>query len=84
MKFKRRNLNALGDLICGNRGSDDPSPSEEPKYFPYRSSSYISEFFEDLDTEWRHDGSTRSRWVADVLEAMLAEPHDGPTRPPRR
>jgi hypothetical protein len=26
--------------------------------------------------------STRHRWVADVLEKMLAEPHDGPTRPP--
>lgn len=43
---------------------------------------YITEFFADLDTDWAHDGSTRHRWVAGVLEAMLAEPHDGPTRPP--
>jgi hypothetical protein len=82
MRFRRRNLEALGELICGNPGSVDPTPGEEPKYFPYRSSSYITEFFQEMDTEWTHDGSTRHRWVADVLEAMLAEPHDGPTRPP--
>lgn len=82
MRFKRRNLEALGGLICGNPGSSDPQAGGEPKYFPYRSSMYITEFFQDLDTEWTHDGSTRHRWVADVLESMLAEPHDGPTRPP--
>lgn len=82
MRFRRRNLEALGELICGNLGSDDPSSGKEPPYFPYRSSSYITGFFQELDTEWTHDGSTRHRWVADVLEAMSAEPHDGPTRPP--
>lgn len=81
MKFRRRNLEALGDLICGNLGSYEPEGSADPKYFPYRSSMYITEFFADLDTDWAHDGSTRHRWVADVLEAMLAEPHDGPTHP---
>ncbi|MEU0452976.1 hypothetical protein ABZ322_08115 [Streptomyces sp. NPDC006129] len=40
------------------------------------------EFFADLGTDWEHDGSTRHRWVADVLEAMLAEPHGGPDQPP--
>jgi hypothetical protein len=59
-----------------------PSSTKEPKYFPYRSSSRISEFFEDLDTDYRHDGSTRNRWVAEVVEQMLAEPHDGQTHPP--
>jgi hypothetical protein len=39
---------------------------------------YITEFFQELDTDWTHDGSTRHRWVADVLESMLPEPHDGP------
>lgn len=82
MKFRRRNLEALGDLICGNLGSVEPDSPAGPKYFPYRSSMYITEFFADLDTDWRHDGSTRHRWVADVLETMLTEPHEGPTRPP--
>lgn len=81
MKLRPRNLLALGDLVCGNLGSDEPR-SENPKYFPYRSSSYLTEFFQDLDMEWVHDGSTRHRWVADVLEKMLAEPHASPARPP--
>lgn len=82
MEFKRRNLVALGDLVCGNPGSDEPGPGQEPRYFPYRTSTYITQSFEDLDTDWRHDGTTRNRWVADVLESMLAEPHDGPAHPP--
>lgn len=82
MRFRRRNSEALADLICGNLGAHDPAAGEDPKYFPYRSSSYITEFFQELDTGWVHDGSTRHRWVADVLDAMLAEPHDGPAHPP--
>ena len=82
MKFKRRNLEDLGSIIVGNEGRDDPENEDEAKYFPYRSSTYITEFFQELDTEYTHDGSTRHRWVADVLEEMLAEPHDGPTHPP--
>jgi len=69
-------------LICGNLGSDDPKSGGDPRYFPYRSSTYITEFFQELDTEWTHDGSTRHRWVADVLDSMLSEPHDGPAHPP--
>lgn len=82
MRFRRKSLDGLGDLICGNLGSDDPDSIAGPRYFPYRSSMYITEFFADLDTGWVHDGTTRHRWVGDVLEAMLAEPHDGPTHPP--
>ncbi|MFH5210172.1 hypothetical protein ACHIPZ_18485 [Antrihabitans sp. NCIMB 15449] len=82
MKFRRRNSEALANLICGNLGALEPLPGQEPMYFPYRSSSYITEFFADLDTDWIHDGSTRHRWVADVIDAMLDEAHDGPTHPP--
>ena len=69
MKFRPRNLLALGELLCGNPGSDEPR-SDNPKYFPYRSSTYLTELFQDLDMDWVHDGSTRHRWVADVLEKM--------------
>ncbi|MFC8145633.1 hypothetical protein ACFUKV_28420 [Streptomyces paradoxus] len=31
--------------------------------------------------DWEHDGSTRHRWVAGVLEQLLAEPHEGPAHP---
>ncbi|MGL5823557.1 MAG: hypothetical protein ACRCYU_01650 [Nocardioides sp.] len=82
MKFKRRNLEAMGSLIVGNVGRDDTKNEEEAKYFPYRSSMYITEFFQELGADYQHDGSTRHRWVADVLEEMLDEPHDGPNRPP--
>lgn len=64
MRFRRRNVMALGDLICGNPGVQQPAEGEEPAFFVYRSSSYLTEFFQDLDTEWRHDGSTRNWWVA--------------------
>ncbi|MEV7863982.1 hypothetical protein AB0O86_35720 [Streptomyces hirsutus] len=82
MKFRKRTLESLGDLVCGNLGSDDPGSSSEPKCFPYRSGMYITEFFAELGTDWVHDGSPRHRWVADVLEAMPAEPHGGPAQPP--
>jgi hypothetical protein len=82
MKFKRHHTERLGDIVCGNFGSSEPGSDDEPKYFPYRSSSYITEFFAELGTDYTHDGSTRHRWVADVIDTMLAEPHDGPTHPP--
>ncbi|MGV9530459.1 hypothetical protein ACWDUG_04695 [Streptomyces cellulosae] len=61
MKFRKRTLEMLGDLICGNLGVADPQVGAEPAYFPYRSSSYITEFFAELDMDGEHDGSTRHR-----------------------
>lgn len=66
VKFRRRNLESLGELVVGNVGRDDPANEDEARYFPYRSSMYITEFFQELETEYQHDGSTRHRWVADV------------------
>lgn len=71
MKWKNRNLRALADIVCGN-----------VDHFPYRSSSYITEFFEDCDLDYAHDGSTRWAWVADRLEEVLALPHPVPNVPP--
>lgn len=75
MKFKRRTLEQIADMICGNFESDT-------SVFPYRSSSYLTEFFADADTEHVHDGSTRKWWVAGTLEAILAEPSPDPRSPP--
>lgn len=77
VEFRKRTLERLGDLICGNLGSDAPRGDAEPPYFHYRSSRYITECFGDLDMDWEHDGSTRHRWVAGVLECLLAESHEG-------
>ena len=71
MKWKSRNLRALADIVCGN-----------VDHFLYRSSSYITEFFEDCELDFVHDGSTRWAWVADRLEEVLALPHPGPNMPP--
>ncbi|MFE1400319.1 hypothetical protein ACFW53_20495 [Nocardiopsis dassonvillei] len=70
MRFKRRTLMQIGDMICGNY-------SEEPTNFVYRSSSYLTEFFADVETDYTHDGSTRQHWVAATLEEILKEPHAG-------
>jgi hypothetical protein len=76
MEFKKRTLMQIADMICGN------SKEGEPKYFRYRSSSYLSEFFEDCGTDYRHDGSTRNYWVADTLKTILAEPQTDAKTPP--
>jgi hypothetical protein len=44
MKWRRRTLDEIADMICGN-GEGSP--------FIYRSSSYITRFFQDADTDWR-------------------------------
>lgn len=46
----------LAERMCG----DNPS-------FPYRSSYYITKFFQDLGFDFAHDGSTRRFWIKDVL-----------------
>jgi hypothetical protein len=75
MEFKDRTLGQIADMICGNFEADQ-------SFFRYRSSSYISEFFEDCDTDYRHDGSTRKWWVAGTLRQILAEPQPVANTPP--
>jgi hypothetical protein len=75
MKFRRRTLDDLADMICGNANA-------ETSLFPYRSSSYLSRFFEDADTAYRHDGSTRAWWVSNTLEKILKEPWTDAKTPP--
>jgi hypothetical protein len=54
------------------------------EYFPYRSSSYITQFFEECDLGFVHDGSTRWAWTADRLEELLQEPQPVPHALPER
>lgn len=76
MEFRRRTLNQIADMICGNA----PDAS---KFFVYRSSKYLTEFFEDIDREqYVHDGSTRRDWVASVLGEILKEPSPSANVPP--
>ncbi len=75
MHFKQRTLMQVADMICGNF-------KVEESFFHYRSSSLLSEFFQDCDTDYRHDGSTRNYWVAATLEKILAEPQPSANTPP--
>lgn len=75
MEFKQRTLKAIADMICGNFKAEE-------SFFVYRSSSYLTQFFQDCDTEFVHDGSTRNYWVADTLRQILAEPHPNAQTPP--
>lgn len=68
MEFKKRTLVQIADMICGNG-------KPEETLFQYRSSSYLTEFFQDCDTDYEHDGSTRHAWVAETLRQILAAPH---------
>lgn len=75
MEFKERTLVALADMICGNFKAEE-------SFFVYRSSSSLTRFFRDCDTDYVHDGSTRNYWVADTLRKILAEPHPNAQTPP--
>lgn len=66
---------AIADMICGNFKAEE-------SFFVYRSSSYLTRFFQDCDTEYAHDGSTRNYWVANTLQQILAEPHPNAQTPP--
>jgi hypothetical protein len=75
MEFKKRTLMQIADMICGNF-------KVEESFFRYRSSSYLTEFFEDCGTDHKHDGSTRNYWVAETLQKILVEPHTNANTPP--
>ena len=75
MKFKRRTLEQIADMICGNFEA-------ETSVFPYRSSFYLTEFFAAAETHYAHDGSSRKWWVAETLKNILAEPCSDPRTPP--
>ena len=61
MKLKPSIIDRLALMICG----DEPHNS-----FPYRSSSYLTRFFREIDLDYQHDGSTRRHWVAEVLSDL--------------
>ena len=73
MKFKNRNLRDLAEMVIGDN-----------KKFPYRSSSYITQFFEECDLNFAHDGSTRWVWTVERLTELLSEPPEAPNTLPAR
>jgi len=74
MKFIDRTINQIADMICGNF-------PEEKSFFCYRTSSHLTRFFQDCDTDYTHDGTIRKNWVSEVLKKILAEPQTNTTAP---
>ena len=66
MKLGNAALGNLARMICGD------VPFNE--LFPYRSSSYLTSFFEGVDLDYTHDGSTRYWWVRSVLAELNDKP----------
>lgn len=76
MHFRSQTIFSLSDMICGNFKDDE-------SFFVYRSSSKLTHFFKDCGTNYQHDGSTRVKWVAEVLEKILLEPQPNQFTPPK-
>ncbi|MEW8640284.1 MAG: hypothetical protein AB2544_19990 [Candidatus Thiodiazotropha endolucinida] len=72
MQLGAGGLMKLAEMICG----DEPF-----NFFPYRSSSYLTRFFVDLDLDYVHDGSTRRHWVNDALKEINSQPSQAPSMP---
>ncbi|MHA3079474.1 hypothetical protein [Acinetobacter sp. ANC 5502] len=72
MKFKPRNLREIAECVVGDKD-----------YFPYRSSSYITEFFEECDLSFIHDGSTRWYWTSERLKELLEDEYSNDSLPER-
>lgn len=73
MKFKDRNLRELAEAIIGDKGP-----------FTYRSSSYITRFFQECDLDYVHNGTTRWAWTSNVLAQLLEDPQPAPNVLPER
>lgn len=73
--IRRKTIHEIADMICGNFDG-------KTTYFEYRTSSYLTQFFQDCEMEqYVHNGSTRKWWVAGVLEEILKQPSENPALP---
>lgn len=62
LKAREENIDfeyELAEMICGDNGN-----------FPYRSSKYLTEFFQNLGHNFNHEGETRRTWVKEKLEEL--------------
>ena len=59
MRLTDRTLEELSKMVVG-----------DALHFPYRSSYYITKFFERCGLSFKHDGTTRPRWTADRLREL--------------
>lgn len=60
-KLDPATLDSLADFICGD---------DSARYPVYRSSSYLSRFFQNTGINVNHDGSTRKWWTLEILKQL--------------
>lgn len=87
MKLKTRTLRDLAAMVTGGAprasyGYSESDSTDPIEKFPYRSSSALTDFFIDCDTEYRHQGSSRVPWTQDVLGQLNEGPASIPQLPP--
>src|SRR5438876_389686 len=70
MKLRDYTLEGLAQMVVGDHHT-----------FPYRSSSFITRFFQRCELDYAHDGSTRWRWTKDVLSVLNLGPAHSPDLP---
>jgi len=73
MNFLSTHLERLADMICGSDAGES--------VFKYRSSRYLTRFFQDCGTDFIHLGESRHPWVMDKLREILREPQPNPATP---
>ena len=59
MKLSFNSISKLALMICGQE--------LYAGVFPYRSSTYLTQFFREIDLQYTHHGETRRWWVQDIL-----------------
>lgn len=79
MKLSKNTLGKLAEMICGASGRGGGYDWDN---FPYRSSYYLTRFFDECDLDYTHDGSTRQDWVYWVLAELNELQPRFPSLPP--
>ncbi len=76
MRLSSRTILQLALMICG----DEPYTG----IFPYRSSSYITAFFTNINLPYVHDGTTRKWWVESTLKELNEKSSEDPKELPSK
>lgn len=77
MQISAKSLGKLADMICGDKTGKYQQPN-----FPYRSSFFLTRFFQDINLPYTHDGTTRKYWVEEMLNKEAATAATNPALPP--
>lgn len=75
MKLNGHTLAKLSAMVCGEK------TTRFSKYFKYRSSGMLTDFFANCDVHAVHDGSTRQWWTEERLKELNEEATPHPDLP---